>query len=53
MTEEISKELLEVIACPNCHSELTFNKTAGKLLCKKCRKEFRIENGIPDMLSDK
>jgi len=51
MTEELSKELLEVIACPDCHSELTYDKKAGKLLCKKCSKEFRIENGIPNMLS--
>ncbi len=47
---EISNELLEVLACPNCQSNLNYNKNQSKLVCVKCKKEFKVENGIPNML---
>ncbi|MFH1663869.1 MAG: Trm112 family protein [archaeon] len=52
MAEELSKELLEVLACSACGSELNYLKEKSRLVCVKCRKEFRIENGIPAMLLD-
>jgi uncharacterized protein YbaR (Trm112 family) len=49
---ELSKELLDVLACPACHSSLNYKKKESKLVCVKCGKEFKIENGIPNMLLD-
>jgi len=47
---ELSKELLEVLACPKCKGGLDYKKKEKKLACKKCRLAYRIEDGIPVML---
>jgi len=44
----IQKELLEVLACPEDKSELDYKKE--KLICKKCKRVFKIEDNIPIML---
>ncbi|MBT5274462.1 Trm112 family protein [Candidatus Woesearchaeota archaeon] len=44
----IQKELLDVLACPDDKSEL--DQGNGKLICKKCKRVFKIEDGIPIML---
>jgi|TARA_Y100000310_G_scaffold343847_1_gene453467 uncharacterized protein YbaR (Trm112 family) len=44
----ISKELLDVLACPDDKSDLEYKK--DKLVCKKCKRTFKIEDGIPIML---
>lgn len=46
----VSKELLEILACPKCKGDLTFEKKADKLVCNFCKFKFRIENGIPDLM---
>ncbi|MFH1588307.1 MAG: Trm112 family protein [Candidatus Diapherotrites archaeon] len=51
MPEELSNEVLEILACTKCGSNLDYNKAQSKLVCIKCSKEFRIENGIPNMVS--
>ena len=50
MEKELSKEFLEALACPACNAEMEYEKENSKLVCSKCRKEFKIENGIPNML---
>ena len=44
----IDKELLEILACPVCKSEIHLQ--GDKLICKKCRKYYLIRDGIPVML---
>lgn len=46
----IRKELLEILACPKCRESL--NLISEKLICRKCRKEYPIIDGIPVMLVD-
>lgn len=47
----ITKKMLQILACPKCKGELTYDKTENKLICKKCRLKFKILNGdIPDLL---
>lgn len=46
----LSKELLDILACPKCKGSLDYDKKSGKLICKKCRLKYKINNGIPDML---
>ncbi|PIU21512.1 MAG: tetraacyldisaccharide 4'-kinase [Candidatus Diapherotrites archaeon CG08_land_8_20_14_0_20_34_12] len=50
--EELSKELLDVLACPQCKGDLDYNKKDQKLICKKCKLAYRVEEGIPIMLID-
>jgi len=55
---ELKKNSLDFLCCPKCHSDLTLNDertnvdevTAGSLLCQDCKKEYKIEQGIPDFL---
>lgn len=46
----LSKELLDVLACPKCKGALEYREKEQKLVCKKCRLAYRIEDGIPIML---
>jgi len=48
--QKLSKELLAILACPKCKGDLDYNKKENKLICKKCRLAYRIEDGIPIML---
>ncbi len=52
MAEELSKELLEVLACPACKSDVKYLKKENMLVCIKCKKEYKVEGGIPVMLAD-
>ncbi len=49
----ISKELLEILACPQCKGEVTLTP-AGEdgLVCARCKLEYAIEDDIPNMLID-
>ena len=49
---------LEFLCCPKCHGDLGLSHqkvrenetTYGFLKCQKCKREYRIEDGIPDFL---
>lgn len=47
---ELSKELLEVLACPKCKGSLDYMEKEQKLICNNCKLAYRIEDGIPVML---
>jgi len=47
---ELSKKLLDVLACPKCKGDLDYEKAKQRLACRKCRLAYRIEEGIPIML---
>ena len=44
----IDKELLDILACPICKSEIPLKDET--LICRKCRKYYPIRDGIPVML---
>lgn len=47
----VPKELLEVLACPKCRSDLVYDRKNGKLTCNKCKLKFGVIDGdIPNML---
>ncbi len=46
----LSKELLAILACPNCRGEVLLDEPRQGLLCNSCRLFYRIEEGIPVML---
>ncbi len=48
----ISKELLDILACPKCKGEVYLNETEDGLICDNCKLMYKIKDGIPVMLID-
>jgi len=48
----ISKELLEILACPQCKGPVELNEAGDGLTCTPCRLVYEIRDGIPIMLID-
>ncbi|VAW62245.1 hypothetical protein MNBD_GAMMA09-317 [hydrothermal vent metagenome] len=46
----MDKKQLELIACPECHGKIEYDKNSSELLCNKCKLAFPVEDGIPVML---
>lgn len=46
----ISKELLEILACPKCKEPVKLTESQDGLVCEACRLLYRIEDEIPVML---
>jgi uncharacterized protein YbaR (Trm112 family) len=49
----IAKELLDILVCPVCHTDLDeiLDPSPG-LRCKKCRRIYPVRDGIPVMLPE-
>ncbi len=48
----ISKELLEILACPKCKGEIRLTEKEDGLVCEVCRLLYPIKDDIPVMLID-
>jgi uncharacterized protein YbaR (Trm112 family) len=48
----ISKDLLDILACPKCKGEIHLNDTEDGLICDGCRLMYEIRDDIPIMLID-
>ena len=48
----ISKELLEILACPKCKGDIYLNSAGDGLICKTCSLVYPIKDDIPVMLID-
>ena len=48
----ISKELLDILACPKCKGDITLNEAGNWLICDKCKLLYEIKDDIPIMLID-
>jgi len=50
----ISKDLLDILACPACesHPPVHLSDDGKWLVCKKCGRHYPIKNDIPVMLID-
>jgi uncharacterized protein len=48
----ISKELLEILACPLCKEEVHITPDGTGLKCQKCHRIYPIRDDIPVMLID-
>jgi hypothetical protein len=46
----ISKELLEILACPLCKEPVSLTPDASGLRCPKCNRIYPIRDDIPVML---
>lgn len=50
MNKMIDKELLDILACPACKSDVRLDE--NKIVCKKCGKKYPVQEGVPVMLID-
>ena len=48
----ISKELLDILACPKCKGSVKLTEKGDGLVCKSCRLLYEIRDEIPVMLID-
>ena len=48
----ISKDLLEILACPKCKGDLRLTEKEDGLICDPCRLLYEIRDEIPIMLID-
>ncbi len=48
----LSKELLDILACPKCKGEIFLNRAGDGLICKNCHLLYAIKDDIPVMLID-
>jgi uncharacterized protein YbaR (Trm112 family) len=48
----ISKELLDIIACPKCKGPVEFTEKEDGLVCNACNLLYEIRDDIPIMLID-
>jgi uncharacterized protein YbaR (Trm112 family) len=44
--------LLEILACPKCHAELSVDDAAERLVCTGCGLRYPVRDDIPVMLID-
>jgi uncharacterized protein YbaR (Trm112 family) len=46
----VDPQLLEVLACPMCKTEVTLTPDGTGLVCHSCRRRYAIVDDIPIML---
>lgn len=46
----VDSDLLEILACPLCKEKVRLE--GDRLVCGKCGRRYRVEDGIPIMLVD-
>jgi uncharacterized protein YbaR (Trm112 family) len=48
----LDKELLAILACPQCKGTVYLSETGAGIICGQCRLLYPINDGIPVMLSE-
>jgi LSD1 subclass zinc finger protein len=48
----VSKELLEILVCPECRTPVKLTPDGQGLKCATCRRVYPIRDDIPVMLKD-
>ena len=48
----IDKELLDILACPKCKSEVRLTESGDALVCETCKLSYPVKDDIPIMLID-
>ncbi|MBO0708724.1 MAG: Trm112 family protein [Candidatus Dormibacteraeota bacterium] len=50
MPAQVDPQLLEILACPKCHTHVELEEDGAHLRCDTCHLRYRIDDGIPVML---
>jgi uncharacterized protein YbaR (Trm112 family) len=48
----VPKELLEILACPQCKGEVRLRQQPEAIVCENCRLAYPVRDDIPVMLID-
>jgi uncharacterized protein len=48
----VNKDLLEILACPVCKTELAYNEDQDTLKCGVCHRVYPVRDNIPVLLAD-
>ncbi|HEX8960841.1 MAG TPA: Trm112 family protein [Geobacteraceae bacterium] len=48
----LSKELLDILACPKCKRSVALLEDESALICAACGLKYPVRDGIPVMLLD-
>jgi LSD1 subclass zinc finger protein len=48
----VPKDLLEILVCPACKTELEYRQSPESLKCKQCHRVYAVKDDIPIMLID-
>ena len=48
----LDKELLDILACPQCKGEIKLTEEGDGLICEECKLKYPIRDDIPVMLID-
>jgi len=48
----ISKDLLDILACPRCKGNIRLSEKGDGLICDRCKLLYPIKDDIPVMLID-
>ena len=48
----ISKELLDILACPKCKGDVRLTEAGDGLICEACKLKYPVRDDIPVMLID-
>ncbi len=48
----ISKELLDILACPKCKGEIKLSEDNKGIICENCKLTYPIKDDMPVMLMD-
>lgn len=48
----LSKDLLDILACPQCKGTVAYAPAAREICCAACRLAFPVRDDIPVMLID-
>ncbi len=49
-SRRLDPALLELLACPLCKGALVLAKDEAKLTCAACRRDYPVNDGIPDLV---
>lgn len=49
---KLSRQLLEILACPNCKGPVSLQESQNQLVCSACQIAFPVRDDIPVMLID-
>jgi uncharacterized protein YbaR (Trm112 family) len=48
----LSRDLLDILACPKCKGDLRLTEKGDGLICDACKLRYAIKDDIPIMLID-
>ena len=48
----LDQKLLDILVCPKCKGDLTYDEAGSSLTCHVCHLEYEVRDGIPILLID-